>query len=643
VANHFNHSPATERGVHPLNALTPDEIAAAAGLVRGAPEFNAGCRFETIRQIYPPKSLVRSGPSSWRKAHVSMYDTKTQLLYELRVDLAASTIERTTPLPGARPAINGDEFMACAMAVSQHPGFVEAMARRGITSLENVQVDPFSAGNFGFDVERDKRLLHCLVYYRSSLKDNGYAHPVEGLTVLFDLNRNEVVELIDYGIHEVPTVAANYSSSFDEIARLARDDLKAIDITQPDGPSFAVDDHVVTWLNWRFHVEFHPREGLVLNDIWVRGGKESDSVGDWRPLCHRASIAEMVVPYGDPSFNHFRKNAFDVGEYGLGQVANSLKLGCDCRGHIHYFDGVFNNTAGEPVVVENAICLHEEDDGMLWKHTDYVSEDMDVRRSRRLVISSIATVGNYEYGFYWNFYLDGTLELEVKATGIMNTSGKNAVSGDRYGAEVMPGVMAHNHLHVFCARLDMMVDGDENRLVEVDVRPDPVGPDNPWGNAFRAHETIVKTEGGRERNAETERYWKIVSADATNAMGHPTAYRLHGHGMVRPFNHPDTQLARRAAFMYKQLWCTPFDDTQWYPAGPYVNQNSGDDTIATWVRQERDVEDTDIVVWHTFGLMHIPRLEDWPVQPVVKTGFTLSADGFFDRNPTLDIPSLGEG
>ena len=90
-------------------------------------------------------------------------------------------------------------------------------------------------------------------------------------------------------------------------------------------------------------------------------------------------------------------------------------------GEITYLDATFASEHGKPYVVENAICIHEEDYGILWKHQDMNTGRTEVRRSRRLVISSIATVGNYEYGFYWYFYLDGTIQLEVKLTGIMST------------------------------------------------------------------------------------------------------------------------------------------------------------------------------------------------------------------------------
>ncbi|MDE0711527.1 MAG: primary-amine oxidase [Rhodospirillales bacterium] len=639
MANSSNSTPATERGNHPLNPLTPAEIRAAAGIVREWDGWTETTRFESIRLRYPGKAQCRAeiadgAASGSRRAYVSAYDTATDGVSELIVDLTGRAVESAREVQGARPAINIDEFLVCAETVPQHPDFIAAMAKRGVTDLSNIQIDPFSAGNFGFKDERGHRLVHCLVYLRSDPADNGYAHPVEGLNVLFDLNRVEVVRVLDHGVHQIPMASSNYQASRPEITDTLRGDLMPIHIVQPDGPSFTVEDRVVSWANWRFHVEFHPREGLVLNDIRVRSGERAP----WRPLIWRASIAEMVVPYGDPSFNHYRKNAFDVGEYGMGQVANPLKLGCDCRGHIHYFDGVFNLTSGEPAVVENAVCLHEEDDGMLWKHTDYVTGGTEHRRARRLLISMVATVGNYEYGFYWIFHMDGTLELEVKATGIVNTQGLNAVSGVAYGTEVMPGVVAPNHQHLFCARLDMAVDGDANRLVELNVVRPPMGGDNPHGNAFRVEETVIETEGGRRRNADSERLWKVESTSVTNALGRATAYRLHSGGMLRPWLHADTMMARRAAFIFNHVWCTPSDPDQRYPAGRFVNQSDGSDTIATWVKQGRSIRDTDIVLWHTFGILHLPRVEDWPVQPVARTGFRLEADGFFDRNPRLDVP-----
>ena len=191
-----------------------------------------------------------------------------------------------------------------------------------------------------------------------------------------------------------------------------------------------VDGNLVTWQKWSLRVDMDPLEGLVLSTIGYEDG------GRVRPIVYRASVSEMVVPYGDPSPMHQWKSAFDTGEWGLGRMANSLTLGCDCLGEIHYFDDVFADERGKPHTKSNAICMHEEDYSILWKHVDMVSGRTEVRRSRRLVVSSIATVGNYEYGFYWYFYLDGTMQLEVKLTGIMSTM---AVAGNDPGDHAAHG------------------------------------------------------------------------------------------------------------------------------------------------------------------------------------------------------------
>ncbi|MBT4488624.1 MAG: primary-amine oxidase [Rhodospirillaceae bacterium] len=627
---------------HPLDPLSADEVNEAADIIRGADFFNDATKFETIELHYPDKTDVLAWDGAGqlpRLAFVCIYDTNSGAVRECLVDLDRGERLSATVIPNARTAVVVDEIVACAENVAQNEEFIAAMARRGITDLSNIQVDPFSAGNFGFDDEADHRIVHCWVYHRNDPFDNGYAHPVEGLNVIYDLNRGAVLQVLDRTTVDIPMEERNYSVRYDRISAMTRDDLKAIAIGQPDGPSFTVAGNQVNWLNWQFHVEFKAREGLVLNDLRFKDG------GEVRPLFHRASVAEMVVPYGDPSYGHYRKNAFDVGEYGIGRLANSLTIGCDCRGHIHYFDGIVNDTTGAPVVIENAICMHEEDEGMLWKHTDYMTMDVETRRSRRLIISSVATVGNYEYGFFWSLYLDGTIALEVKLTGIMNTAGLNDVSGDKYGTQVSPGVMAQNHLHLFCARLDAAIDGAANNLVEVNVVQDPPGPDNPWGNAFHAERTVLKSEmaARRDRNADTERYWKITNPNRQNRMGGDTGYKLMAPSMVRPFNHGDTLMAKRAAFTRHHIWATPYRTEERYPAGVYVNQSNGEDGIETWTAADRNIENTDIVVWHTFGIMHLPRLEDFPVQPVVRCGFALVADGFFDENPTLDMPPSTDG
>src|SRR5690606_36180017 len=161
-------------------------------------------------------------------------------------------------------------------------------------------------------------------------------------------------------------------------------------IHQPEGVSFTVDGNHLAWQRWDLRVALDPVEGLVLHDVAYQDGDRR------RTILHRASLSEMVVPYGAPDPAHRRKNAFDAGEWGLGRFVNSLKLGCDCLGEITYLDAVMADEQGEPSVVEQAICIHEEDDGIAWKHHDLNTGNIEVRRSRRFVVSSTFTVGNYE-------------------------------------------------------------------------------------------------------------------------------------------------------------------------------------------------------------------------------------------------------
>lgn len=323
----------------------------------------------------------------------------------------------------------------------------------------------------------------------------------------------------------------------------------------------------------------------------------------------------------------------------IGRYANSLELGCDCLGDITYMDAVIADESGAPQTLTNAICLHEEDYGILWKHTDLWAGSAETRRQRRMVLSFFTTVGNYDYGFYWYLYLDGTIEFEAKATGVVFTSAHPG--GDHpYATEIAPGLGAPYHQHLFCARLDMTLDGTANRVEEVDAARVPIGPDNPRGNAFTTRRTPLTRESEAQRTADAsvDRVWHISNPDSLNRLGHPVGYALLPEGKPALLADPASSIAARAAFATKHLWVTRYDPAERYPAGDFVNQHPGGAGLPAYTAADRDIDGQDIVVWHTFGLTHAPRPEDWPIMPVDYTGFKLKPVGFFDRNPTLDVP-----
>ena len=479
-----------EAACHPLEPLSAAEIAAAVGIVRASGRLGDRVRFASITLHEPAKESVqhfRPGDTIAREAFIILLDNETNAVYEVVVSLSDSAVARWEHIPNVQPHIMYDEFVACEAACKADPAFRAALARRGVTEMDLVMVEPWSAGNYGDADDQGMRLVRALMFVRAAPHDNGYARPVDGLVAVVDLNAMRIVRLEDTAVVPLPPEAGNYAAEF---IPAMRTDLKPVAITQPEGTSFTVDGHAVTWQKWHFRIGFTPREGLVLHTIGYEDG------GRIRPVIYRAALSEMVVPYGDPHPSHNRKNAFDVGEYGIGLMANALELGCDCLGEIRYFDAFLNNSRGEVVRYPNAVCMHEEDTGILWKHFDWRTNQTEVRRSRRLVVSFIATVGNYEYGFYWYFYQDGSIEYEVKLTGVINTGALPPGETRKYGTLVAPQLYAPNHQHFFNVRLDMMVDGPANSVHEVHTVAEPPGPENPHGNAFYAESTAAEDGAG---------------------------------------------------------------------------------------------------------------------------------------------------
>ena len=442
----------------------------------------------------------------------------------------------------------------------------------------------------------------------------------------------QVVRIDEFEHRPLPPLPGNYAAN--RVSPL-RDGIKPLEIVQPDGPSFEVEGNTVRWQNWSLVVGFSAREGLTLHHVRYRDGERD------RSILYRASLTEMVVPYGDPSPTQFRKNAFDVGEYGMGMCANSLELGCDCLGLIHYFDAHLCTSRGEPLTIKNAICMHEEDYGVLWKHTDRRLPDApEVRRSRRLVISSFSTVENYEYGFFWYFYQDGSIQFEIKLTGSLSLGTLPAGESSKYGALIAPQLYAPAHQHFFNMRLDFDLDGVRNSIQRVDVVPEEEGPGNPQHNGFYAQATPLKSEkeARGHLNFDTARTWRITNPAVKNAVGQPVAYKFIPGDNSKPMAGPQAWWRKRAGFVENHIWVTPFDKTENHGGGDYPNQSHGGDGLVKWTEADRSIDNTDVVLWYTFGHTHIPRPEDYPIMPAAYIGFMLKPNGFFAMNPANDLP-----
>jgi primary-amine oxidase len=617
---------------HPLDPLSADELAEAIAIARRERGLGPDQLFAFVLLAEPSKEALaawRPGDPIDRAARITIWDRAEGMIIEGTVGLDG-TIRRWEAVPGAKAAMLGPEAEACLEAARRDPRVVEGLRRRGIDDPSQVHMETWP---FGIDVPDGladgRRLIWTPMWHRPTPDANQYAHPIGGLHAIVAVDTAEVVAVEDQDGIPTPQTPGPYrlGQTGGQVA------LRDLRITQPDGASFEVDGWEIRWERWRFRLGYCQREGLVVHDVRFLDGEEE------RRIAHRMSIAELVIPYGDRGINGAaRKAAFDTGEFGFGNYANSLTLGCDCLGEIVYLDVALADATGGVREIGNAICLHEEDFGILWKHTD-TDGHVEVRRGRRFVASSIATIDNYEYGYFWYFHQDGSIEFEAKLTGIVLTRAGIPGADHPSSVEIEPGLLAPYHQHLFCARLDLDVDGPGNTVVEVDSVAAPMGPDNPAGNAYTTRETPLATEQAARRTIDpfANRYWKVVNPSRRNHTGRPVGYKLVPTGAAGAMADPASVIGRRAAFMYRPLWVTPFDDAERYPAGDHPFQHEGGDGLPRWTAADRPLEDEDVVLWHVFGTNHIPRTEDWPVMPVERVGFHLKPIGFFARSPAIDV------
>jgi primary-amine oxidase len=330
---------------HPLDPLDAGEIRQAVEILRREQPVSPDARFVSVSLNEPPKDQVAfatpDGPGSGqaadagpdaavpREAFVVLLEPRQHATYEAVVSLTAQSLLSWRLVPDARAPLMAAEYAACQALTRADAQIIAGLERRGITDPAEVHVEPWSIGTFAAPEEAGRRLVWTLLFHREQPDDNPYAKPIHGLHAVVDYDDMTVVRVEDLGVVPVPPGSGAYAAH--RVGPL-RDDLKPLEITQPEGPSFDVRGWEVRWQRWRFRVGFTAREGLVLHTV----GYEDQ--GRVRPVLWRASIAELFIPYADPQpFQGFR-NAFDAGEFGLGILANSLELGCDCLGEIRYLD-----------------------------------------------------------------------------------------------------------------------------------------------------------------------------------------------------------------------------------------------------------------------------------------------------------------
>ncbi|KAJ5585642.1 hypothetical protein N7450_005429 [Penicillium hetheringtonii] len=631
---------------HPLDPLTVDEVQTVAQTLQNDIGYGSNeIRFKLIDLAEPPKALTvqhlhHNGPAPDRKARVCYHTKNRQCLLIAIVNATARRVENKYDAPDSQGPVDWNEYELVHNACNNHPEVKAEIAKLKLPPNARVLNDPWAFGTD--DANERRRLFQCYMYVALSddPEANHYSIPIP-LAPIFDAHTLELVELQrllmgedDELDHETqpwdPVKPVEYSAAImGEDA--FRKDLKPLRVVQPEGPSFNISGRHVDWQKWSFQLGWTLREGPVLHDVRYDG----------RPLFYRISMSEMTVPYGDPRTPYHRKQAFDLGDSGFGLTSNSLSLGCDCLGHIAYFSGVRVTGDGKPMVMPNVVCMHEIDDGIGWKHTNFRNNKSSVVRNRQLVIQCTATVANYEYILAFVLDQAANIHIEVRATGIVSTMPICRGLQVPWGTVVAPGVLAVNHQHIFCVRVDPILDGDRRNTIAYDeCHPVTNAPElDPHGCAFRVNRTPIEKPGGYDLDISKNRTFQIINEARTNAIsGKHHGYKLHPVPSQMLMMGPNTFNFRRGIFTSKPIWVTKYQDDELWAAGEFTNQSREDTGLATWASREENVKNEDAVLWHSFGVTHITRPEDFPVMPVEKFVMALKPVNFFEFNPSNDVP-----
>ncbi|KAL8699823.1 MAG: hypothetical protein Q9201_005790, partial [Fulgogasparrea decipioides] len=639
--------------LHPLSPLTSSEITNAANLVQALYPAGTSLHYKGITleepkkaQLVPYLDAEHSGgrrSSIERRAFVCYYIRNTDKFHEAIVNLSRRRVESNVRLG---PSIHGpgdaEEILMVEKIALEDEGVQAEIAKLKLPHGTAIISDPWIYGSDG--VSDEERMYQCFLYMRdphdlSNLESNHYAFPLS-ISPVVDTVQLKVIRIdllptgADHNVKEPRPSHIPAPNEYTPEHQDLRTDLKPLNVVQPEGASFKVTQtgetgRVIEWQKWFFRVGFNGREGMVLYDVRY----------DDRNVFYRMSLSDMVIPYADPRRPYHKKAAFDLGDAGAGVMANNLKLGCDCLGSIHYLSAVLNNDKGEPWPMENVVCIHEQDAGIGWKHTNYRTGSAALVRNRELVVQSIITVANYEYIMAFIFNQAGEVKYEVRATGIVSTQPIDEGVEVPWGTIVHPGVLAAHHQHIFSLRVDPAIDGHNNRLIYEEAHPMPRSDFNPHGVGYTINENLIEKSGGLDINTDHNRVFKVQNTSVRNPVnGKPVGYKIHAPPFQKILADPQSFHFKRAAFADHNLYVTKYHDGELYAGGKYTNQSRGGDGVRAWANRKEDVRDTDLVLFVQFGLQHSTRVEDFPVMPCEIVHVSFKPANFFEKNPALDVP-----
>ncbi|ODV93212.1 hypothetical protein PACTADRAFT_51832 [Pachysolen tannophilus NRRL Y-2460] len=640
--------------IHPFDSIKDFELRSAARLVKKS-YSDTDVHFVQIDRLDPPKDamlkyleaekLLLPLPRISRVAYCYYYTKNGSVFNKALVNVSEGHVITKTVLPkGVVGPILPEDILEIEEYSLKHPRVVAEIEKLILPPGYEVVSEPWI---YGTDDNNENRLLsQCYMYLRAktSFDSNHYSIPLTFSPVFETISKTFVrMDYLPTGYDGSPTQTLPWKEVEpveyhpDLLHEVNARIPKPLIVEQPEGPGFAISkSNEVEWQGWSFVVATNVREGFAIYDISFKG----------RSIAYRLSLSEMTVPYGDPRPPFHRKQAFDLGDAGFGTNANRLELGCDCLGVIKYLDTLRTNGEGEPILIPNSVCMHEQDNGILYKHVNYRTGNPVVARRREFVVQTIATVGNYEYILNIIFDQVGEICIQVRATGILSTMPIEENNVVNFGTNVAKTALASYHQHLLSFRIDTAIDGPKNTVVYDDVYPMEENTAlNPFNVGFYTQRTILEKAGSVEQSPFTNRSYKIINENVINPVTKaPVGYKIEMPARQMLLGTKNSFNAKRAHFATKQLWVTKYSDNQLYAAGEFTNQSKEDTGLAKWVTNSlaENVRNNDVVVWPTLGFTHVPRAEDFPVMPVEIHEIKIVPSGFFEKNPALDLPQADQ-
>jgi primary-amine oxidase len=621
---------------HPLDGLSAREhwIVYDALIASGKTDSTTRYLYEGLRE--PPKAEVlawRPGQPFARMALVHLM--QDQRGYEVIVDINAKKLVSWTEVPGRQYMTSRAEDDAADALAMKDARVLAAFTRRGVKDLTHVGCSPANHGYFDLPEERGHRVVH-LTCGDDHGRYSGYGETFEGLVVIADLTDGKILRVLDTGAQ--PSTGAVGDHDAEAVGAL-RPTKNPVTMVQALGPSFTLDGQQVSWQNWKFQFRVDPRRGIVLSMVrYTDGGKD-------RSVMYQGSLSELFVPYMDPHDPWNYQGYFDLGTYPshFGGVASALEPGVECPVYGVYFNSVVVTDKGLPRERPRTACLFERNAGdVAWRHSRDGGVVVESRAKRDLVLRMFMTAGNYDYLFDWVFRQDGTIQVNVGATGMDQTKGIAGTGEDElYGRLIAPNLIGVNHSHFFSFRLDLDVDGTANSLMVDRLKTTRLPESNPRRSIWTVQSSEARTESEAERisTMSEPELWRIVNPVVKGAYGSPVGYQIDGMGAMTLLSEDD-YMQRRAGFTNHTLWVTPYSGTgsELFAAGDYPTVSTAGQGLPQWTAANRSIANTDVVAWLTMGFHHVPRPEDWPVMPVAWHSFEIRPVGFFSRNPAIDLP-----